>query len=308
MSENPIVIYDNDPDGVTSAWCFKEKWGEKGVTFVRASHQDPIPKGIDGRDVYMADVCFETVEEIKEVCDRAKSLTILDHHATSEEVISEALEEAPIPNLHWVIDINKSACRVVWEYLNAAILAKAGQSAEDIDKAAPMVVKYVEDFDLYRFKLPLSREIHACYSSYPIKLEDWDHVVNLSWDDAVDEGRAIMRFQNKTIDECLRNAYLVFFDNKVVPCINVSIRSLVSDIGHQLCKKFPDCPFSITYYRRSDGRYKYSFRSEDGVSAKAAASTVGGGGHGNASGATTIMAPIRLDEVEPVFEEVSNAE
>lgn len=312
MSENPIVIYDNDPDGVTSAWCFKEKWGEKGVTFVRTSHKDPIPKGIDGRDVYMADVCFETVEEIKEVCERAKSLTILDHHETSEEVINKTLEEAPIPNLNWVIDINKSACRVVWEFLNGPSLEyKSGlrghMGDEILEDQAPMVVKYVEDFDLYRFKLPLSREIHACYSSYPIKIKDWDHVVNLSWDDAVDEGRAIMRYQNKTIDECLRNAYLVFFNNKVVPCINVSIRSLVSDIGHFLCKKFPDCPFSITYYRRADGRYKYSFRSEDGVSAKAAASTVGGGGHGNASGATVDSQPIKLEEVEPVFEEVKSA-
>lgn len=300
MSNNPIVIYDNDPDGVTSAWCFKEKWGEKGVTFVRASHQDPIPKGIDGRDVYMADVCFETPEEIIEVCERARSLTILDHHETTNEVVAKAVEQAAIENLTAIVDIDKSACRVVWDYLN---------NVESFNKiknedSAPLVVKYVEDFDLYTFKLPLSREIHACYSSYPIKLKDWDHVVNLSWDDAVDEGRAIMRYQNKTIDECLRNAYLVFFNNQVVPCINVSIRSLVSDIGHQLCKKFPECPFSITYYRRADGRYKYSFRSEDGVSAKTAATTVGGGGHGNSSGGMLSNEPIKLEDVESEYIEL----
>ncbi len=307
MSNNPIVIYDNDPDGITSAWCFKEKWGEKGVTFVRASHKDPIPKGIDGRDVYMADVCFETPEEIIEVCERARSLTILDHHATTNKVVAKAVAQAAIENLTAIVDINKSACRVVWEFLNGPSVNDERNLGDLIEDKAPMVVKYVEDFDLYRFKLPLSREICACYSSYPIKLKDWEHVVNLSWDDAVDEGRAIMRYQNKTIAECLRNAYLVLFDNKVVPCINVSIRSLVSDIGHFLCKKFPDCPFSVTYYRRSDGLYKYSFRSEDGVSAKEVAEKFGGGGHGNAAGTTIDFQPVKLEEAEAVFEEVKNA-
>lgn len=299
MSDNPIVIYDNDPDGICSAWCFKEKWGEKGVTFVRASHQDPIPKGIDGRDVYMVDVCFETVEEILEVCERAKRLIVIDHHETTYDLakkVGEIENLAFFTDEHEDNDHKKSACRLTWEWFNGPSFVRS-----EVHDIAPMVVKYVEDFDLWRFKLPLSREVHASYSSYPIKLKDWDHVANLTWDQAVDEGSAILRYQNKTVDELLRNAYLVYVAGTLVPCVNVAVRSLVSEVGHRLCKKFTDSDFAITFYRRPDGKYKYSFRSEGEFSVKEVAEKFKGGGHRNAAGALLDKEPVKVEDIEPQY-------
>ena len=73
-----------------------------------------------------------------------------------------------------------------------------------------------------------------------------------------------------------------------VPVLQTPI--LISEAGHVLNQLYPHNPFSITWFKRKAGQFKWSLRStkENGdYDVAAFAKEWGGGGHHNASGFIT---------------------
>ena len=86
-------------------------------------------------------------EVVSELLSMGKEVTILDHHKTAQaDVAALRLED----NLNMNFDMTKSGARLAWEYFFDVV---------------PSLVEYVEDRDLWKWKLENTREVMAWLSS-----------------------------------------------------------------------------------------------------------------------------------------------
>jgi oligoribonuclease NrnB/cAMP/cGMP phosphodiesterase (DHH superfamily) len=184
----------------------------------------------------------------------ASAIQVLDHHITAQEALGG------LPYVHF--DLEKSGAVLAWEWAHGT--------------SPPWLLQYVQDKDLWTWKLPGSREINAGLNAYPYDFSIWD---SLNKDTLEQEGRAILRFEHALVQKIIRQAVWVRFEGETVPCVQSAI--LTSQIGEQLS---PGLPFCLIWHDRN-GRRNFSLRSEEGGADEAKiAVKYGGGGHTHAAG------------------------
>ncbi|NJL12014.1 MAG: hypothetical protein HC913_02735 [Microscillaceae bacterium] len=96
-----------------------------------------------------------------------------------------------------------------------------------------------------------------------------------------EEGRVLLRYQNQLVDKLCGNARIIQIGTHSVPAVNSS--TLQSEIGNQLCQRYPSHPFALVYFDGADKRY-FSLRSIGSFDVAAIAGQFGGWGHKNAAG------------------------
>ena len=137
--------------------------------------------------------------------------------------------------------MEKSGAVLAWEWIHG--------------KSVPWLMQYIQDKDLWQWRLPNSREINAALSSYPFDFLMWD---SLQQEVLEVEGRGILRHENMLIDKMVAEAIMVDFEGETVPAVYSPV--LTSQIGERLSK---DNPFGIIWHQR-DGRRYFSLRSRSG--------------------------------------------
>ena len=162
--------------------------------------------------------------------------------------------------------MNKSGCSLTWEHFT--------------NKEKPWLVTYVEDRDLWAWKLENSEEINAAISSYELDFEVWDKLSALPLEEVINQGKAILRYKNKQVNELCKNARKVKINGYEIPIVNSA--SLQSEIGNKLSE---GNPFACIWFQRQDGKFIYSLRSKE-IDVSKIASKFLGGGHKLASGFT----------------------
>jgi uncharacterized protein len=297
---NALCIYHgNCADGFTSAWVVRAKFAEIGedVEFHAGVYQN-APPDVTGRDVLLVDFSYK-LAVMREIRAKARSVLVIDHHKTAiddlqpiaipvpDYRIQEWLDCDPVPEaVGAVFDLERSGAGLTWDFMFPTT-------------KRPKLVDHVEDRDLWRFKLPFTREIQAAVFSYPYEFEIWDRLAD-SFDQfgnssLVTEGQAIERKHHKDIAELtkvvarpmkLRAPWLdgpapADLGFAVVPMANLPY-TLTSDAGHLLCGD--TYPFAGCYWDTPEGRV-FSLRSRDnGADVGEIAKQYGGGGHKHASG------------------------
>lgn len=289
-------------DGFTAAWVVNRfcNLHNIAVEFHGTDYKSAPPDCTD-RHVLMVDFSYK-MDTLANLHNVSRSLTVLDHHKTAMEDLSVL---KPVPDLGTLIarwerserqpeatalfDTNRSGAGITWDYFFP-------------DTERPRLVNHVEDRDLWRFKLPGTREIQAAVFSYPYEFEVWDRLADQieSKDGCLDmvmQGVAIERKHMKDIRElidlCTRPMLFNTPDGPtIVPVANIPY-TMTSDAGTLLCedhdlkgKPSPGekMPFAVCYYDKPEGR-EFSFRSRDGgYDVGAIARMYGGGGHRNAAG------------------------
>ena len=98
-------------------------------------------------------------------------------------------------------------------------------------------------------------------------------------------GKAIKAFRDRQIDHAVKNSRMEYFAGYTIPVVNLS--SNISEVGNELCKRFPEAPFCVSYCDRSDRKRSFSLRSIGDFDVSLVARNYGGGGHRNAAGFTT---------------------
>lgn len=264
-----VVLYHADcADGFGAAWALWKKYPE--ARYVAVKHGQPPPGGLDGAHVVMVDFSYRR-EVIEQLAQSAASLLILDHHVTAQAAL------AGLPYAYF--DVKKSGAVLAWEWAHA--------------EPVPWLLQYVQDKDLWEWRLPHSREMNAALASYPFDFQVWE---GLTRDMLEVEGRAILRRDQSLIDKIVEEAVLVEFEGETVPAVYSPV--MASQIGERLCQGFPFC---LIWHERDGLRY-FSLRSKPGTAdVSAVASRYGGGGHVNAAGfsrpidsqASDILHPIR---------------
>lgn len=270
VSARPLVIYHgNCADGFSAAWCFWRKYRD-GADYVGGVYQQS-PPDVDGRDVYLVDFSYKAAV-VEEMLRKAGNITLIDHHKTAiddlEHLRSGGYDFRP---LNWFCDLNRSGATLAWDYLFP-------------DEPRPLLLGHIEDRDLWRFKLPGTREIQALVFSYQYDFERWDRLMTADQVELLKmtaAGAAIERKHHKDVAElvgvCKRRMTIGGHD---VPVASLPY-TLVSDAAHAMAQHEP---FAACYWDTAEGRVFGLRAADDGIDVSDIAKQYGGGGHAKAAG------------------------
>lgn len=269
----PLIIYHgNCADGFSAAWCFWRKFGNNADYVAGVYQQDP--PDVTELDVFLVDFSYKR-PVVEEMLAKAKSVTLIDHHKTAIDdlaplFVADSWTGEPKQLGHYT-DLNRSGATLAWDYLFPG---------ED----RPLLLGHVEDRDLWRFKLPGTREIQAFVFSHEYSFELWDRLMSADQVELLKmtaAGAAIERKHHKDIAELVN----VCKRRMVIAGHEVWVASLPytmsSDAGHMMAQGEP---FAACYLDTAKGR-TFSLRSSDcGLDVSEIAKLYGGGGHAKAAG------------------------
>ncbi|MFK2904543.1 phosphohydrolase [Dyella ginsengisoli] len=264
------IYHGNCADGFGAACVVRHALGER-VTFHAGSY-GATPPDVTGKHVVIVDFSYPR-DVLLAMAEDAASVLVLDHHKTA----AEALHALPASaNITAVFDMNRSGVRLAWDTFFRGT-------------RCPMLIRYIEDRDLWRFTLSGTREVQAALFSYPYEFDTWmgmlfpatPHAEERICCDLRLAGVAIERKHHKDVAElvavCQRRLTIAGHD---VPAASLPY-TLTSDAGHLMAQGEP---FAACYWDTADSR-QFSLRSTDeGMDVAAIAQQYGGGGHRNAAG------------------------
>lgn len=259
-----VIIYHGPgcADGFCAAWIAHHKFGD-GAEYVPAQYGD-APPDVTDRDVLVLDFSYprETLERMATI---ARTMLVLDHHKTAES------DCHGLPFCRF--DMQKSGATLAWE-----ALAEEGENV-------PALVRYVEDRDLWRFRLKDSREINAWIGTLPASFAVWDQAwetMQADFGHTVDAGRALIRQVEKYVEAVRAHAIWYIIAGRNVPVVNAAA-PFTSELVGALAES---APFAVSWWQRGDGVYQYSLRARGSsdVDVGEIAKTFGGGGHRQAAG------------------------
>src|ERR1700755_107865 len=138
----PLIVYHGHcPDGFTAAWAAHRALKKPDLEpelYVGEYGAEPPYDLARNRDVYVVDFSYKR-PQLEQLRAAARNLLVLDHHKTAQADL-EGLD-------YCVFDMNRSGAGITWDYFFGDFSPRA------------LIVDYVEDRDLWRFKLPHSEEI-----------------------------------------------------------------------------------------------------------------------------------------------------
>jgi uncharacterized protein len=269
--ERPLVIYHGGcPDGFAAAYAISTHFrkGKEHCCDLVAGVHSQGPPDVTGRDVYIVDFSYRRAV-LKEMCLKARSVIVIDHHASAEQDL-EGLEQEH-DNLKVIFNMNKSGSVLTWEYYHKS--------------PPPRLFLHIQDRDLWRFELEGTSDIYAALMSRPMDFAIWEQLC--SGEEALlpllEEGKAISRYRRRMIELHREKAVMTTIAGYHVPVVNC-YEDIMSDLVGELADGFP---FAAGYQDQGSLR-KWSLRSNTcGVDVAAIASRFGGGGHPHAAGFTT---------------------
>ena len=151
-------------------------------------------------------------------------------------------------------------------------------------------VNWVQDRDLWQFKLESTKEVSDYLFSLPSFTVDtamiWlDLFTGKDQTDIISAGKVISQYRAKQTKLALDRAFKAKMFNEEVWLVNET--GICSDTLDELACKGK---FSASYYISGDGKHIYSLRSKgDFDVSELAKSILGGGGHKNAAGCSSMM-------------------
>ncbi len=263
IKKNIVILYHADcDDGFGSAWSAWKKFGAK-ADYIAVQHQEPPPKGLKNKEIYMIDFTYP-LPIVKRLMKVNKRVTAIDHHK-SAETETRATEQP-------LYALNHSGSTLAWKYFHPK-------------KIIPKLLLYVEDSDLFKFRLRDTKEVRTYIRTLPFNFKIWNKIAadfnnTKKRKIIIKTGTALLRYENKLVrDTAECNAEIVkFFGHKTYA---INSPAFDSQLGEYLYKKLP--PMSIIWSKRN-GYIKVSLRSDGGVDVSKIAQKFGGGGHVGAAG------------------------
>lgn len=280
----PLCIFHSPcADGFGAAWVVRKHFN--GNVDFHPGVYGQEPPDVSDRDVIMVDFSYKR-PVLNGMIQTAKSMLILDHHKTAQADLSgiqppfgptwkrhqdnvyQDMCEGVAGNPYALFDMDRSGAGMTWDFFFP-------------DKPRPTLINHIEDRDLWRFKLPGTREIQANVFSYPYDFDLWDKLMDGDPKELIGQGAAIERKHHKDIAELVEGTKRrMVIGGHDVPVANLPY-TMSSDAGHLMAQGEP---FAGCYIDTPKGR-TFSLRSTDaGVDVSEIAKRYGGGGHRNAAG------------------------
>jgi hypothetical protein len=265
------------PDGFGAAWAVRRAWGGEGE-FVPRGHDDPLhARALAGALVVFVDIAPDNAS-LRALAESAGELVVLDHHVSSAgrfEADPE-LARALAARGHTVrFDLSHSGAVLAWEHFHPGA-------------PVPELLRYVEDQDLWSWKLPRSEEVNAAIGSYPREFEVWDDLVARAPEGLAAEGEPIVRANRVEVERALQAAHPIWIAGRRIEAVNA--RQPRSAIGHELAVRAAFGSPCGAVYRLVGDRVDVSLYSVGDHDVARIAEGHGGGGHRNAAGFSVPLA------------------
>lgn len=301
----PLVIYHaNCADGFGAAFAAWLKLGDEAEYAPQQYGQPPerLQNEIFGREVYILDFSYPRVVMDAIFMD-AKRVVWLDHHKTAFEMwgcMDDFARRGYVTEQRGagliILDNNRSGAMLAWEYFHPRA---------DI----PMLIKHIDDYDRWQFKIDGTKEFNKALWSYaPWNFGQWKDLLALTnhqyEQDYFDlgiafnkEGAAILRAHDQNVQSVVKGAArkcTVWFPmpdggwRVTDTCMAHGLAAncpphLTSDVGHELAVQSGTFGLCWTL-NQTKPVANCSLRSNGDYDVSAIAKAFGGGGHKNAAG------------------------
>lgn len=304
----PLVIYHGHcVDGFTAAWAARRSIISNGGDAEFFGARYPIGDGdtelpdVTGRNVYMLDFCVSR-EQLLRLNDEAESLLVLDHHATHQEAC-DGLSFCQF-------DMDRSGAGMTWDHFHGVSRVEKSRGFDgvlklDVKFSRPWLVDYVQDRDLWTWKLPDSKIVSAFIGCQEKTWANWDAMAAMDINEALVLGRGAKAHLDAYVRSVVKMARRVSFPKNPgvwvkeglvgtggpndyytdIPVVNAT-GGAISEVAGKLAE---DALFAVGWWQRADGMYVYSLRSRGGddvFDVSKLAKEFGGGGHAQAAGFT----------------------
>ena len=254
-----VVLYHGScSDGFAAAYSAWKLLGNH-AKYIPSYHGDP-PPNVKGKNVAILDFSYKN-NVIKQMVKDAASLIVIDHHKSAEEELRD------VKNAFF--DMNHSGAILAWNFFHP-------------DTEPPKFIKYIEDRDLWKFKLPYSKEFSAAFDMVAWEFSDYEAFENDSvFDDAVERGSFILAYSKTVLKKIAGKAVHRKFEGLNVKVVNSS--HWMSEIGGMISH---DCDCAMVwYYCHETCCTKVSLRSfHDNIDVSNISKKFGGGGHKKSAG------------------------
>lgn len=273
MEKDIIILYHAKCfDGFGAAWAAYKKFGNTAEYIPVNDHTTP-PDGLDGKEIYIVDFSYPK-DILLDIEQRAKELVVIDHHKSAEEDVRAVKEH--------VFDLYHSGAILTWQYFFP-------------DEEPPLLLKYVEDGDLWRFNLPLSEAARKILEITPFEFSDWGILVEKFEDDEarsklLEKGAIYKEYWDTFMERVADSAREVEFEGHEVLALNAP-GVFRHHLGHILVLRKP--PFAIIWGHKKGGMLTFSLRGDGSIDVAEIAEKYGGGGHHDAA-AFRILNAVKL--------------
>ena len=268
-SKKIIVFYHDDEDGFTGAWAAWKKLKDKAlyISINYGRYPNDYFLQINGKEIYFID-CFVDMDEMKNMAEKNK-IILIDHHLSSKE-IAKILPGS----LH---DITRSGAVLSWQYFHP-------------NKKTPRFLLHIEDEDIWKFKLPFTKEISAVLELYDFDFKKWDKLVKIfeskdkkKYSGLVKTGKILLKYQEALINKIIERGHKAVFEGYESFVVNSPV--FISEIGHKIYEGTGKVAI-VWSHRKKSGNKKIivSLRSDGKINVAELAEKYGGGGHKAAAG------------------------
>ncbi len=306
------VLYHADClDGFGAAYAAWAKLGD-AATYRPMHHGEAWDMAdLTGHAVYILDFSFPP-ERLEEMASIAAAVIQIDHHASAMHAWGSRLQTNergersylhPTLPLRVFFDLEKSGARLAWDHFHSAV-------------KPPLVLRHIEDQDMWRFALPGTRAFCRALRLLPFDLATWHQLVIDTPDEAapryretIVQGTAIEQYFEREVErlaqshlrtpaqvrgepvdalQALRHGQAIVTDGdlawQAVPGIAINANALfASELGNSLAEQSGS--YGLIWQFSGDGEVKASLRSKGTtLDVSVIATRYGGGGHPNAAG------------------------
>ena len=263
-----IIYHKACPDGFGSAYVAWKVLGDD-CAYIPQSYYEKPPI-IKDSSILVCDFSFNYDTTMNYIQNNKKFYNI-DHHQSAFDNLSDLDDE------YKYFDINHSGIFLTWKYFLP-------------NHSIPRFVKYIEDYDLWKFKYPETKPFMLALNELPFKFNIWEKLEDSNFvDELINKGKVLESYQNNMVKIICKAAKIKtqIIDNNTYKISYVNTNLFKNEVANKLASD-TNCDFSVVYnYDDNKNLTKFSLRSIDSKSDVGSIShSIGGGGHRNAAGFT----------------------
>lgn len=268
MKQKIVVFYHDDHDGFGAAWAAWRKF-KSNAQYVALNHPalfNQLKPYLEKRTtVYFVDFCPEEFV-LKYVESMAQSVIILDHHISRKDIV--------LSRKGSIFDNDHSGAFLAWKFFHPR-------------SKIPLLIRYIQDFDLWQWKLPGTEALLVALP-WEFDFLHWNQLFRIVENKKIrkqylQKGITMLQYKQKIVESIAQDAEKVRFGN--IKAFAVDAPKIVhSEIGHVLASRENGVHVGILYRLQDRGTSFYiSLRSDGKVDVSKIAKKYGGGGHKEAA-------------------------
>ena len=288
-----ILFHANCTDGAGSAWSAWKHFGDKAEYIPvgkQSKNQSTMLNKCKKADiVFMCDMMLHP-DQIREFLQAGTKVHVLDHHLSNIERLDEVKEEftRDYPEtFRDFCDIERSGAGITWDHFHGG--------------SRPVIIDYIEDFDLWHWKLPDGPSIHTYLSQFNWNkidgiIKQFTKFEKMTPGHFAAAGTPLVEYRESLIQRNMSQVGRAEILGFNVPILNSN--HFISETGNIMCEGEP---FALIWQLTKNGLVRASLRSSDGgENVMRIAQQLGydGGGHVRAAGTAFKSLDAMLKEIK----------